>query len=152
MIAGFALAMLFSGAVTGLHSTQFANHYVEAVAWARSHLAVAGTVAPPAAGVQSGEGGGGYRWRVSIAPIGSVPLAQDQLPNGQEDAAGTAPALREMLFDLAVVIYWTMDGGERQVRLDTERLGPAPRPMPTMSRPRRPVFRPRAPPTWRRRA
>jgi hypothetical protein len=59
--------------------------------------------------------GGGFRWQVRVAPLGSVPFA------AQQTAIGHPPQM--VLLGVAVAISWSMDGGERQVALDTQRIG-----------------------------
>ncbi len=109
VIASLALGVLFSGAVTGLRSTQLSGDYAQAVSRARSHLAVVGIGADLAAGTQDGDDGGGFRWRVSVQPLATI----------------SGPP-RVALYAVSVVISWTKDGGERHLELDTQRIGTAP--------------------------
>ncbi|MCB8883158.1 prepilin-type N-terminal cleavage/methylation domain-containing protein [Acidisoma cellulosilytica] len=120
IIAGLALAALFSGAVTGLRSASSASHYVEALARARSHLAVAGIGMPLADVTQAGDDGGGFRWQLRIRPIATETLQGDA---GKIGGTGRNP--RIALYRIDVTIGWTMDGGLRQVDLNTQRIGPA---------------------------
>jgi general secretion pathway protein I len=120
VIAGLALGALFSGAVTGMRSAKLSLDYAEAVSRARSHLAVVGIGAPLVAGTQQGDDGQGFTWRVIVRP-----LATTALQNANALASSTTPA-RVSLFAVSVVIAWTKDGGQRQVALATERIGPAP--------------------------
>jgi general secretion pathway protein I len=120
LIAGFALGALFSGAVTGLRSAKLSLDYAEAVSRARSHLAVVGIGAPLVAGTQQGDDGQGFAWRVAVRPLATTTL--------QNTSALTSAmtARRVSLFAVSVVITWAKDGGQRQVELTTERIGPAP--------------------------
>jgi general secretion pathway protein I len=120
VIAGLALGALFSGAVTGLRSARLSLDYAEAVSRAKSHLAVAGIGASLVAGTQHGDDGQGFTWRLSVRPLATTTL---QNGNALESAAATK---RVSLFAVSVVIAWTKDGGQRQVELSTERIGPAP--------------------------
>jgi general secretion pathway protein I len=121
VIASLALGVLFSGAVTGLRSAQLAADYAQAVSRARSHLAAVGIGAPFVAGTQSGDDGGGFRWRVSIKPLGTITLAQQ---SGAVSLGARSP--RVALYAVSVVMSWTKDGGARHVALDTQRIGAAP--------------------------
>jgi len=115
VIAGLALAALFSGALAGLRSTQVSAHYQEALSRANSHLAEIGRNGALVAGEQSGDDGGGFAWRVRIAPITSAPASF-----GDVDPV-RAP--RAVLYDVAVVISWRMDGAARSVALEGHRVG-----------------------------
>ena len=120
VIATLALGVLFSGAVTGLRSARLSLDYAEAVSRAQSHLAVVGIGAPLVAGIQHGDDGAGFAWRVAMRPLATTPL-QNANSLGSAAVAG-----RVSLFAVSVVISWTKDGGQRHVELDTERIGPAP--------------------------
>lgn len=122
VIAALALGTLFSGAVSGLRSAKLSLDYAEAVARARSHLAVVGIGAPMAAMTQQGDDGDGFDWRLAVRPLSTLTLAGQ---SGSLAAAGKPPP-RIALYAVSCVISWTKDGGTRQVELDTERIGPAP--------------------------
>jgi general secretion pathway protein I len=107
-IAALALAVLFRGALDGVHITRIAGHEDEALVRARSHLAAIGRDVAIAPGHYTGDDGDGYRWALDIRALGS------------------APAAHTALFAVAVAISWTKDGGTHSVNLATERLGPAP--------------------------
>jgi general secretion pathway protein I len=115
VIATLALVGLFSGAATGLRSSQVSADYQSALSRARSHLAALGDGSALVPGTQTGDDGGGFRWQVRVAPLASVPFA------GQQTASGRAPQM--VLLGVAVAISWSMDGGERQVALETQRIG-----------------------------
>src|SRR5438309_8766157 len=72
IIASLALAVLAQSGVSSLRSIQNAARYEEALARARSRLALALHGAPLVPGDHQGDDGGGYRWRVRIAPISST--------------------------------------------------------------------------------
>jgi general secretion pathway protein I len=120
VIAALALGALFSGAVTGMRSARLSLDYAEAVSRARSHLAVIGIGAPLVAGNQQGDDGQGFTWRVAVRPLATTTLQN----TNTLASATTAP--RVSLFAVSVVIAWTKDGGQRQVELTSERIGPAP--------------------------
>jgi len=119
VIGALALGALYQGALGGLLATRVAGHIEEAVARARSHLAVVGRGTALVAGDQQGDDGGGYRWRLSIRRDAVAPLARG-------DAAMVARGPREALYVVTVWITWDGDGGARAVRLDSARVGPIP--------------------------
>ena len=118
VIAAMALAMLYEGASGGLFATAIATRTEEAVARARSHLAVVGhgTVIVP--GDQSGDDGDGYRWRLSIRQVATAPIARG-------DQATIARGPHAALYAVTVQIAWR-DNGSREVRLDSTAVGQAP--------------------------
>ena len=120
VIAGLALGALFSGAITGMRSARLSLDYAEAVSRAKSHLAVVGIGSPLIAGTQHGDDGQGVTWRGAVRPWGTTDLQN----NNALSRATTAT--RVSLFAVSVVIAWTKDGGQRQVELTRERIGPAP--------------------------
>jgi len=120
VIAGLALSVLFQGTAAGLATTQVAGRYEEALERARSHvaaLAAAGALAPVD---ETGDDGGGYRWRHRVAVVAS------ETPGGPGPSGPRAPTVA--LYAVSVAITWTAEGGrQRSVALDTERLGLAAR-------------------------
>jgi general secretion pathway protein I len=105
VIAALALAVLFGAVSGGLQTVQDADLTQQAVSRARSHLeGLAGTILTP--GVQNGDDGGGFHWQTQIS------------------FATAAPAPKLALYNLAVTISWAESGHTRQVRLDSQRLGP----------------------------
>ena len=111
LIAALALGVLFRAAVEGQTESGIAARYQEALSRARSHLA-AEAAGPPRAGDQSGDDGGGFRWRLRTV----------QLQEGAPTPNGPAPAL----FAVGVAVSWAAGGRERSVQLDTRRVGLAP--------------------------
>lgn len=101
VIASLALGAVIRGSGEGLQAAQVAAHYQEALSRARSHLAAASVSLR--AGQQEGDDGGGFGWRVVIAPA----------------AIGT-PDL--VLYSIRVTVSWSADGGRREVTLATQRL------------------------------
>lgn len=111
LIAAIGLGALFQGSLGGLRAADLAGRTEEAVSRARSRLAVLGQGAPLAAEDRSGDDGGGYRWRVRVAPLATRP--------------GAAGELSQVLYDVAVTIAWGSGGTAREVTLQTRRLGVA---------------------------
>ena len=105
-IAALALAVLFQGAAGGVRTARVADHVQEAVSRARSRLAVMEHGPAPLLGDQSGDDGGGFRWRSHVTQVG---------------ASGGA-----VLYDLAIAVSWTADGGEREVTLHGRRVAATP--------------------------
>jgi general secretion pathway protein I len=119
IIAGLALAVLFGGAVDGLHATRISAHYQEALARARSRLATIGREAPLVDADRQGDDGGGFQWHTRVRTVATAPLA----------ALGGSHSPRAVLHDVEVKISWRSDGGDREIVLHTERTGlaaPAP--------------------------
>ena len=119
IIAALALGALYQGTLGGLLAARVAGQTQEALSRARSRLAEIGHGAPLRAGEQQGDDGGGYRWRLRIAPIATAPLARG-------DAATVARGPRAALYAVTVWIGW--DG--REVRLDGAAVAAAPPPAP----------------------
>lgn len=113
IIAALALAALTQGAASGLRSVRVSGHVQEAVSRARSRLAAIGHGVPLQPGDQEGDDGGGFRWRLRVAPAATTERSERNEP-------------RPVLYDVAMTIEWRMDGGVRQVALSTQRLGSAP--------------------------
>ena len=107
IIAALALAALLQGSAGGLQNARIAAHYEEAIARARSRLAA--LTAERQGGEQSGDDGGGFRWRQRVAPAGDTLLA----------GPGAA---RPVLLDVSVAVSWRLDGRAREVVLRTQRL------------------------------
>jgi general secretion pathway protein I len=116
VIAALALGVLSRSGLASLQSLQATARYDEALARARSRLAIALQAAPLVATDQQGDDGGGYRWRVQVAPVASAaprPL-------------GTRGARRQLLvqttlYAVSVRVWWD-DGSGREVRLETRRV------------------------------
>jgi general secretion pathway protein I len=110
VIATLALSAMIGVAAGSLRASLIAARYNEATVRAQSRLAEAingGTLMP---GEWEGSDGGGYRWRITVAPAAgdsAVPLA---------------------LYAVSISISWREGGRTRDVRLDTERIGEITRP------------------------
>jgi general secretion pathway protein I len=110
-IASLGLAMLVMATGTGLTNATAAAETIEATQRARSHLDALGALTPLRPGVQSGDDGGGYSWRVAV----SEPVSHASPANADE----TPPALYSVL----VTIGWRSGLSVRSVSLRTQRLG-----------------------------
>lgn len=108
-IAALALAVLFQGAAGGVRAARVADHVQEAVSRARSRLAVMEHGPPPPLGDQSGDDGGGFRWRSRVTQVASGGV---------------------VLYDIALAESWATDGGEREVALHGRRVLPVPKEAP----------------------
>lgn len=112
-IAGLALIALFQAGGAGLVAVDAAVRFEEAVQRAQSHLAAVGHDVALLQGESEGDDGGGYRWRLRIAPVASWPVQR---------AAGAATAV-STLFDVEVAISWPGGRHERRIVLKTRRVG-----------------------------
>jgi general secretion pathway protein I len=121
-IAGIALGVLFSAGLTGVRATQAASHYEQAVARARSHLTLAVHASPLVAGDWQGDDGGGFTWHLRVAPITST--AVQPLYAVTPRKSSTFPI---SLYAVSVWIGWHDGERTREVRLDTDQIGQAPR-------------------------
>jgi len=118
VIAALALGVMFDAVLGGLRATRTASAYQEAISLARSHLAaVAGSAL--AARDQQGDDGHGFTWKLHIVPVGTVTL-----PRNADIDPGDTPPQQATLYALSVTVLWKSGGGERQVRLDSARVGP----------------------------
>ena len=106
VIAALAVGVLVRGAAGGVQAVRIAGHVQEAAARAESRLLVLSHGPAPQPGEMSGDDGGGFQFRQTVA------------------ATGRAPGLA--LLDLAVTLSWRGDGGERAVTLRSRRTVPAP--------------------------
>lgn len=103
-IAALALAALLGGALTGLRATEAASRTEEALARARSRLAAL-EAAPLAPADGRGDDGGGFAWRLRVSP---------------EAVSGGLT-----LYAVSVAVAWRDGSTPREVRLETQRLGPS---------------------------
>jgi len=122
-IASIALAVLYRGATDGLLGSRLAARTDEAVARARSRLAVLCHGALLAPGEQSGDDGSGYTWRTRI-----IRAATETVARGGEDQP--SPPLRADLFAVRVTMLWPGAARPHEVSLETRCLsvGPGDRP------------------------
>ena len=111
-IAAMALGLLFQAASSSGGAARLSGNYEEAVSRAKSHMASLGRESDIAPGEQSGDDGGGYRWRVKVTPSAVAQPPQDAPP----------PSARLTLFDVEVSVSWADSGRPHAVVLHTQRL------------------------------
>lgn len=112
VIAAIALGALYQGAISGLLGARVATQYEEATSRARSHLAAIRQDTRLVPGDQSGDDGGGFRWRTRIAVAQAAPRPPASEPGTRLPT----------LYNVSVAISWGADAA-RAVQLDTQRLG-----------------------------
>jgi general secretion pathway protein I len=121
LIAGLALGVLFQSGLSSLQSIQTAARYEEALARARSRLAIAVHGAPLVPGDLEGEDGGGYGWRVRVTPVSNTAVR----PFGMR-GAGRPTWVAVALYTVTVWVWWTdrpdKAGPRREVRLETQHI------------------------------
>jgi general secretion pathway protein I len=118
IIAGMAAMILFKATGSGLHATQTAAMYDQAIVRAKSRLAAAtwGTKLTP--GDWRGDDGGGFRWRLRVAPLAAASIRPTRLAGSE-----AAPSFPVVLYTVSVWVGWNDGGTMRDVRLDTEQVG-----------------------------
>jgi hypothetical protein len=121
LIAGLALGVLFQTGLSSLQSIQTAARYEEALARARSRLAIAVHGAPMVAGDLEGDDGGGFGWHVRITPVSNTAVR----PFGMR-GAGRPTWIAVALYSVSVWVWWSDHGAKggprREVRLDTQHI------------------------------
>lgn len=122
VIAAIALAVLYQAELSGLRSTQAAQHYEMAVARARSHMTLAEHASPLIAGDWRGDDGGGFAWHLRVTSIASTTVQ----PVTALTLTGSA-SFPLTLYAVTVWITWADNGATREVRLDTEHIGQDPK-------------------------
>jgi len=118
IIAGMAAIGLFEAAGTGLHATQTASMYDQAIVRAKSRLAAATHGTKLAAGDWRGDDGGGFHWHLHVAPLATAAVRPIGLAGPR--AAKSIPVV---LYGVSLLVGWTEGGTGRDVRLDTEQVG-----------------------------
>jgi prepilin-type N-terminal cleavage/methylation domain-containing protein len=118
IITGMASVVLFEAAGSGLRATQTASMYDQAIVRAKSRLAAATHGTKLATGDWRGDDGGGFRWRLRVAPIASASAR----PVGVAGPRAST-SIPVVLYSVSVWIDWNDGGGKRDVRLDTEQVG-----------------------------
>ncbi len=119
-IAALSLGALTQGVMSGIWSARTSGHYQEAVSRARSRLAALGHGTALVPGEQEGDDGSGFRWRVRVVRLGAVAVPRDPARPNPAQMQGVA------LYAVSVGVSWRMDGGLREVVLDSRRVGTAP--------------------------
>ena len=72
VIAALALGVLYDAGVSALRAARAASRYEQAVARARSHLALAVHASPLVAGDWQGDDDGGFVWHLRVTPLAST--------------------------------------------------------------------------------
>ena len=110
VIAALALGVVVDGTVDGVRTASSATRTEEALFRARSRLAA--TAAHPVVAMSSGDDGGGFSWRSTVAPV-----------VGSGVGVGAAQQGGPALMSIQVSVTWAgAVGSTRQVTLRTERL------------------------------
>ena len=117
VIAALALGVLLGSEVNGLHAARAASRYEQAVARARSHLALAVHASPLVPGEWQGDDGGGFNWHLRVTPVASTAVRP-------VNAVTLRAASRYPLTLCAVSIRITWRDGDtpREVRIDTQQI------------------------------
>jgi general secretion pathway protein I len=118
IIAGMAAAALMAAVGTGLRATRTATMVDQALVRAKSRLAVATHGTRLQGGDTRGDDGGGFRWRLHVAPLASAAIRPVGLVGPH--SAASVPVV---LYAVTVWIGWDDGGTAREVRLDTEQIG-----------------------------
>jgi general secretion pathway protein I len=118
IIAGMAAVALFEAVGSGMHATQTAAMYDQAIVRARSRLAAATHGTRLAPSDRRGDDGGGFQWRLRVTPIANAALRPVGLIGPR-----SATTHQVVLYEVTVWIGWNDGSTERQVRLDTEQVG-----------------------------
>jgi general secretion pathway protein I len=113
-IAGLSLVVLFRAGGDGLVAVDTATRAEEAVERAQSHLAALGYDVALAQGDSEGDDGGGYRWRLRVAPAASWQTGGP--------GAGAGAGIVTTLYDVEVAISWPGRHQDRLVVLRTRRI------------------------------
>jgi general secretion pathway protein I len=118
IVAGLAAGALYQAVGTGLHATQTASMYDQAIVRATSRLTASTRGTKLTAGDWQGDDGGGFHWRLRVAPVANASLRPIAVAGPR--AAASIPVV---LYSIGVWIAWNDSGTERQVRLETEQVG-----------------------------
>jgi prepilin-type N-terminal cleavage/methylation domain-containing protein len=118
IITGIAATALLTAAGSGLQATRTASIVDQAIVRAKSRLAAAVHGTRLAPGDWFGDDGGGFRWRLHVAPLATA----SPRPDGPV-AIRSGAAVPVVLYGVSVWVTWDDAGTTRQVRLDTEAVG-----------------------------
>lgn len=117
IIAALAMGVMFDAVLGGLKATENASQYQEAVSLARSHIASVALI-DLAAREEQGDDGRGFHYKLKVVPRGTVAMARNA-----NDDPGSSPVVQVTLYAISVAESWKSGAGEREVTLDTQRLG-----------------------------
>ena len=113
VILSLAMGVIMQIFFGGMRNARLADGYSRAVFLAQSKLAAVGVEQPLMAGDANGQLGADMRWRITINPY---------------DDGGAADRLlmTQRLYQVQVVVGWSDEGRQRQIALNSLRLGPKP--------------------------
>jgi general secretion pathway protein I len=117
VIAALALGVLFDAGVSALRGARAASRYEQAVARARSHLALAVHTSPLVPGDWQGDDGSGFTWHLRVTPLASTAVR----PVNAVSMRGMSN-FPVTLCALSVSIAWREGGTSREVRWDTAQI------------------------------
>jgi general secretion pathway protein I len=117
VIAALALGVLFDAGVSALRGARAASRYEQAIARARSHLALAVHASPLVAGDWQDDDGGGFIWYLRVAPLASAAVR----PVNAVSLRGMS-SFPVTLCEVSVWIAWREGKASREVRLDTDQI------------------------------
>jgi general secretion pathway protein I len=118
IIAGMAAAALLAAVGAGLSATTTAGLYDQAIVRAKSRLSTAVHGSQLVPGDRRGDDGGGFSWRLRVAPAASATVRPIGLAGPR--AASSMPVV---LYDISVWIGWKEGAARREVHLETEQVG-----------------------------
>lgn len=102
------IMQIFSG---GMRNARLAESYSRAVFLAESKMAAVGSERVLVAGEDSGQLGEDMHWRVSVTPV-------------EDDGTTNVQLMPLRLYQVRVTTVWGEEGHQRQVELNSLRLGP----------------------------
>lgn len=113
VILSLAMGVIMQIFFGGMRNARLAGGYSRAVFLAQSKLAAVGIEQPLITGEGSGQLDGDLRWRITVNPY---------------DDGGEAERLlmAQRLYQVQVVVSWSEEGRQRQVALNSLRLGAKP--------------------------
>ena len=113
VILSLAMGVIMQIFFGGMRNARLADGYSRAVFLAQSKLAAVGVERPLMAGDANGQLGVDMRWRITVNPY---------------DDGGAADRLlmAQRLYQVQVVVSWSDEGRQRQIALDSLRMGPKP--------------------------
>lgn len=113
VILSLAMGVIMQIFFGGMRNGRLADGYSRAVFLAESKLAAVGVEQPLAVSQESGQLGADMGWRITITPY---------------DDGGAADRLlmAQRLYQVQVVVNWREEGQQRQIALNSLRLGPKP--------------------------
>jgi general secretion pathway protein I len=118
IIAGMAAMALFDAVGSGLHSTQTAALYDQAIVRAKSRLAAASQGSKLEPGDWRGDDGGGFQWRLRVTPLATASAHPTALAG-----PGGVASFPVTLYAVSVWIGWNDGKTVRDVHLDTQQVG-----------------------------